>query len=108
MVLPQLERITFTEPISTLKARGQVEKWLHELEKCMKESVSTELEKAGLAHTEQPFNEWIVQWPGQCVKWIKWNCIVVCSPFLEIPFSNSNLDSHKCVVMVAWTNGTIV
>lgn len=63
----QNEHITFTTGISTSKARGQVEKWLHELEKNMKESVSNEIQKTSAARTEQSLVEWIVQWPGQCV-----------------------------------------
>lgn len=63
----QNEQITFAASISTTKARGQVEKWLHELEKSMKESISNEIQKTMVARTEQSLIEWIEQWPGQCV-----------------------------------------
>lgn len=63
----QHEKITFANGISTLKARGQVEKWLNELEKNMKESVSNEIQKTLAARNEHSIVEWIEQWPGQCV-----------------------------------------
>lgn len=63
----QNEQIAFVNNISTTKARGQVEKWLHELEKTMKESVSNEIQKALAARSEESIIDWIHEWPGQCV-----------------------------------------
>lgn len=56
-----------TQVISTAKARGQVEKWLHELELVMKETVLARIFDAIESYAEQEFCDWIVQWPGQFV-----------------------------------------
>ncbi|XP_078701931.1 dynein axonemal heavy chain 7-like isoform X3 [Branchiostoma floridae x Branchiostoma belcheri] len=61
------EIILLTEPISTSKARGQVEKWLLELEGIMKLSVHKVIEKSLHAYKEISREEWVLKWPGQAV-----------------------------------------
>eukprot|EP00058_Branchiostoma_floridae_P012957 XP_002598445.1 hypothetical protein BRAFLDRAFT_83261 [Branchiostoma floridae] len=61
------EVIELTEPISTSKARGQVEKWLLELEGIMKLSVHKVIEKSLHAYKDIPRDDWVLQWPGQTV-----------------------------------------
>lgn len=72
------EQIEFENVISTSKARGQVEKWLLELEKNMRESVLNVIRMTYEASTEQPHATWILEWPGQCVSWLK---ISILNPF---------------------------
>ncbi|XP_031619236.1 LOW QUALITY PROTEIN: dynein heavy chain 7, axonemal [Contarinia nasturtii] len=61
------EEVELTETISTAKARGQVEKWLLELERIMKETVFAQIFDAIESYSVQEFGEWISQWPGQFV-----------------------------------------
>lgn len=55
------------QTISTAKARGQVEKWLLELERVMKETVGAQIFDAIESYSSQEFGEWILQWQGQFV-----------------------------------------
>lgn len=61
------EEIVFENIISTVSARGQVEKWLMELENRMRESVSREIIETYKALTKENFIEWMNKWPTQCV-----------------------------------------
>lgn len=93
----QNEQIIFANGISTLKARGQVEKWLHELEKNMKESISNEIQRTLAARTEQSLVEWIEQWPGQCV--MNGNKFSVCK-FFDSFTTFITIDSYEYLALV--------
>lgn len=56
-----------SKAISTAKARGQVEKWLLELECEMKETILMQIQTTFKNYSTEPFDEWILQYPGQCV-----------------------------------------
>lgn len=55
------------QTISTAKARGQVEKWLKELERIMKETVLEKIFDAYESYASDEFGAWITHWPGQFV-----------------------------------------
>lgn len=61
------EIVNLSLTINTVKARGQVEKWLVDLELSMKTTVRKIIEEALLAYTHTIRHEWVVQWPGQAV-----------------------------------------
>lgn len=63
----QGEEVELTQVISTVKARGQVEKWLLELERIMKETVLSQICDSIESYSDEEFNDWIFRWPGQCV-----------------------------------------
>ena len=59
--------VKLDEVINTAKARGQVEKWLLEIENDMVKSIHTIIQKALIAYPESVRVEWVVSWPGQIV-----------------------------------------
>ena len=61
------EVVPLIESISTSKARGQVEKWLLELEGIMVKSIHQVIKEALAAYLVTPRVEWVVSWSGQTV-----------------------------------------
>ena len=61
------ETVLLDEVISTSKARGQVEKWLLELEVLMKKSIRSTVMKAFAGYIEQKRTDWVQSWAGQAV-----------------------------------------
>ena len=55
------------EKVSTAKARGQVEKWLLELEGLMVTSIHRVIEQSLEAYIKSDRTKWVVDWPGQAV-----------------------------------------
>lgn len=67
MVSSEAEVVDLSLAINTAVARGQVEKWLLDLELSMKTTVREVIEKALLAYQQTARHEWVLQWPGQAV-----------------------------------------
>ncbi|XP_076748638.1 dynein axonemal heavy chain 7 isoform X2 [Xylocopa sonorina] len=69
------EEIILEKIIDTKAARGQVEKWLLELEYSMKKSVRAQVERAKDGYLQQIRSRWTLEWPGQtilCVSKLYW------------------------------------
>uniref|UniRef100_A0ABD2X5S3 Dynein heavy chain 7, axonemal n=1 Tax=Trichogramma kaykai TaxID=54128 RepID=A0ABD2X5S3_9HYME len=69
------EVVGLCDVISTSAARGQVEKWLVELEADMRKSVRDQVARAIEAYRSKPRTEWVLEWPGQtvlCVGQLYW------------------------------------
>uniref|UniRef100_A0A1Y1JUH1 Dynein heavy chain linker domain-containing protein n=1 Tax=Photinus pyralis TaxID=7054 RepID=A0A1Y1JUH1_PHOPY len=62
------EEVPLVDVIQTSQARGQVEKWLLELETDMKKSVHKMVAGAIKDYTARPRDEWVLIWPGQTVQ----------------------------------------
>ncbi|GFW32532.1 dynein heavy chain 7, axonemal [Trichonephila clavipes] len=61
------EVIQLTDIISVVSARGQVEKWLLELESYMLSSIKKVVSDALESYPTKPREEWVLEWPGQAV-----------------------------------------
>ncbi|XP_022244308.1 dynein heavy chain 7, axonemal-like [Limulus polyphemus] len=69
------ERVQFSIPISTAEAKGQVEKWLFQVEEAMTMSVRDVIQESREVFTTVPRKQWVTEWPGQvvlCVSQIFW------------------------------------
>jgi len=67
MLSTEGEEVDILEIISTSIARGQVEKWLIELETEMRKSVRHMVYQAILAYHMKVRTTWVLEWPGQTV-----------------------------------------
>lgn len=62
------EEVVLVDIIQTSLARGQVEKWLVELETDMKKSIHNMVGCAIDDYPKQKRDVWVLLWPGQTVK----------------------------------------
>ena len=61
------EIVPLVDVIQTALARGQVEKWLVELETDMKKSVHKMVFESFTDYVKQNREHWVLVWPGQTV-----------------------------------------
>ncbi|TPX60170.1 hypothetical protein SpCBS45565_g07578 [Spizellomyces sp. 'palustris'] len=69
------ERLELVEKVSTVDAKGSVEKWLSQVEKAMLQSVRYQVEEAYYDYQRHAREKWVLDWPGQvvlCVSQIYW------------------------------------
>lgn len=67
MMSSEDEMVDLSIIVDTVKTRGQVEKWLVDLEISMKVTVREIIDKALIAYKNTERQEWVIQWPGQAV-----------------------------------------
>lgn len=67
MMSSEGEVINLSVTVDTAKARGQVERWLTDLEMSMKSTIREIVENALDAYINTERHEWVLQWPGQAV-----------------------------------------
>lgn len=67
MMSSEDEVVNLSIIVDTVKTRGQVEKWLVDLEISMKVTVREIIDKALIAYKNTERQEWVIQWPGQVV-----------------------------------------
>ncbi|XP_063529439.1 dynein axonemal heavy chain 7-like [Cydia strobilella] len=91
------EIVELVMTINTVAARGQVEKWLLELEKSMKVSVHNAVALSYDDYLARARQEWVLVWPGQavqCVAMTFWTSEVTDAIHISIP---AMMDYwHKC------------
>jgi dynein heavy chain len=61
------EVISLTKNVSTAKARGQVDRWLADLDKQMKESLQKEFKMALSNYLDKSMRDWVDNLPSQIV-----------------------------------------
>ncbi|CAK8689424.1 unnamed protein product [Clavelina lepadiformis] len=64
------EKVELVDLISTSAARGQVEKWLLQVEEGMLKSVRDVIIRANEAYPQVPRHVWVTEWPGQVVLYV--------------------------------------
>ena len=62
------EEIQLINEVSTARAKGQVEKWLLDLEIAMKKSVHMKIKESYESYLTTERNDWVLIFPGQCVQ----------------------------------------
>ncbi|XP_060516742.1 dynein axonemal heavy chain 7 [Cylas formicarius] len=62
------EVVPLPDIIQTALARGQVEKWLVQLETEMKKAVHLMVTKSIEDYPKRSRDQWVLKWPGQCVQ----------------------------------------
>lgn len=67
MMSNEEEVVNLSIVIDTAKARGQVERWLVDLEISMQSTIREIIEKALISYKNIERQEWVIQWPGQVV-----------------------------------------
>ncbi|KAK3894851.1 hypothetical protein Pcinc_001424 [Petrolisthes cinctipes] len=102
------EVITLTQIISTAKARGQVEKWLVQLEASVKSSIKKVVESCMEAYCTKAREDWALEWPGQavlCISQTFWTthvsrCMVEGPKEMETYYDLCNTQIEKVVGLV--------
>ena len=66
VVSPEGEKLPLIRPIDPA-ATGAVEKWMLELEQCIKDTLHRTTKDSVQGYAKTPRKEWILEWPGQLV-----------------------------------------
>lgn len=97
------EVVILSDVISTAKARGQVEKWLLELEIDMKKSLHQKISEAFYSYVKMNRNLWVLSWPGQSVQSISltyWTLEITECFVSEEPVENLAKYLQKCIKQI--------
>lgn len=97
------EEVILVDVISTSKARGQVEKWLLELEIDMKKSLHHKVSEAFYSYMRMVRHVWVLTWPGQCVQSISltyWTLEITECFESEDPKGNLAKYLQKCILQI--------
>ena len=84
------EEVQLSREISTAKARGQVEKWLLELEEIMVESIWKVCGVGLESYPTRPRGEWVREYPGQAV-------LAVTQKYWTDNVTNSIIKGHEAM-----------
>ncbi|KAL2633853.1 hypothetical protein R1flu_005332 [Riccia fluitans] len=79
MLSVEKEKIDFTRTTNPKFAKGNVELWLIEVEKMMKETLTVVAQDATTDYAVTPRSQWILKWPGMivlCASQIHWTAEV--------------------------------
>ncbi|ALC38670.1 Dhc36C [Drosophila busckii] len=98
------EEVVLADVISTAKARGQVERWLLELEIDMKKSLHRKISEAFYSYVKMKRDIWVLTWPGQCVQSISltyWTLEITECFMTETPVESLAKYLQKCVSQIA-------
>lgn len=85
------EIVPLVDVIHTALARGQVEKWLLELEGDMKKSVHQMVWGAIDDYPKKKRDDWVLEWPGQTVSFLLLIFFLVCTMAKLTPPSGETL-----------------
>ncbi|KAH8413286.1 hypothetical protein KR009_009673 [Drosophila setifemur] len=97
------EEVTLADSISTSKARGQVEKWLLELEISMKKSLHQKVAEAFYSYLKMVRHVWVLSWPGQSVQSISltyWTLEITECFETDDPKDNLAKYLQKCILQI--------
>lgn len=93
------EEVILDDVISTSKARGQVEKWLLDLEKSMKKSIRNQIMKSFEAYNSTERHQWVLDFPGQSIQSISttfWTLEITECFMQENPIEALKVYYEKC------------
>lgn len=99
------EEVQLVEVISTAKARGQVERWLLELEIFMKKSIHFKIRQAFESYPSTQRDKWVLIWPGQTVQSISltyWTAEITECFFTENPVDSLAKYLEVCKAQVKY------
>nr|XP_034195921.1 dynein heavy chain 7, axonemal-like isoform X1 [Osmia lignaria] len=92
------EKVILEDIVDTVAARGQVERWLLDLERSMKKSVRAQVIASKNAFLKQVRSMWALEWPGQtilCVSKLYWTADVT-KALSSDPLQNVKNYIHTC------------
>lgn len=99
------EEVELVDVICTSKAKGQVEKWLLELEGDMKKSVHLKVKDAYESYRNMDRHKWVLVWPGQTVQSISqtyWTSEITQCFYVDQPIVALLAYAEECKIQVRY------